>query len=188
MRLFVALDIPHDVRARISGFADRVRPVCPDARWARVEGLHITLKFIGEFPDARVPELTKTLANVKASPFDVRFENTGFFPSPKSPRVFWIGVHAGEQLPQLAEAVSEALAGIGIPREDKAYSPHLTLARAGSRREPGQDLKALAGILTKEMETFGTMTAHEFFLYRSQLGRGGSTYTKLERFELGGSG
>lgn len=188
MRLFVALDIPQDVRARISAFADRVRPVCPDARWARVEGLHITLKFIGEFPDARVPELTKTLANVKASPFDVRFENIGFFPSPKSPRVFWIGVHAGKELPQLAEAVSEALAGIGIPREDKPYSPHLTLARAGSRREPGHDLKALAGIVNKEMETFGTMTAHEFFLYRSQLGRGGSTYTKLERFELSNTG
>jgi 2'-5' RNA ligase len=184
MRLFVALDIPEDVRARISAFAARVRPLCPDARWARVEGLHITLKFIGEFPDARLPELTKTLAEVKAPPFNVRFENIGFFPSPKSARVFWIGVHAGEELPQLAEAVSESLAGIGIEREDKPYSPHLTLARTGSRKGPGQNLKALSGLLTREVETFGTMTAHEFFLYRSQLGRGGSTYTKLERFGL----
>jgi RNA 2',3'-cyclic 3'-phosphodiesterase len=89
-------------------------------------------------------------------------------------------VRAGEELPQLAEAVNETLASIGIPREDKAYSPHLTLARAGS----GHNLKALTGLLTNEMETFGTMTAHEFYLYRSQLGRGGSKYTRLERFEL----
>jgi len=184
MRLFVALDIPEDVRARISAFADRVRPLCADARWARVEGLHITLKFIGEFPDANVPELTKTLGKVKAQPFDVSFENIGFFPSPKSPRVFWIGVSGGDELPRLADAVSEALAGIGIAREEKAYSPHLTLARTGSQRGPGQNLKALTGLLTREVETFGKMTAHEFFLYRSQLGRGGSTYTKLERFEL----
>lgn len=78
----------------------------------------------------------------------------------------------------MAEAVSEALAAIGIPREDKSYSPHLTLARAGSRG----NLKALTSSV--EGEAFGRMTAQEFFLYRSQLGRGGSKYTKLERFGL----
>jgi 2'-5' RNA ligase len=186
MRLFIALDIPQEVRERISAYVERVRPLCPDARWARVEGLHITLKFIGEFPDARVPEITQALASVKAPTFHVKFECIGFFPSPKSPRVFWVGVHAGEELPQLAQAVSEALAAIGIPREDKAYSPHITLARAGSRKEPVQNLKALTGLLNEEVEAFGTMTAHEFYLYRSQLGRGGSKYTKLERFGLVG--
>ena len=178
MRLFIALDIPQNVRERISAYVERVRPLCPDARWVRVEGVHITLKFIGEIQDARVPEVSKTLAGIKARPFDVKFDNVGFFPSPKSPRVFWIGVHAGEELPRLAEAVSEALAAIGIPREDKSYSPHLTLARAGSRG----NLKELTSSV--EGEAFGTMTAQEFFLYRSQLGRGGSKYTKLERFGL----
>ncbi len=114
----------------------------------------------------------------------MKFENVGFFPSPKSPRVFWIGVHAGDGLPKLAESVSAAMENVGVAREDKAYSPHLTLARAGSKRGPDQNLKALTSLLTGEAETFGTMTAHEFFLYRSQLGRGGSTYTKLERFGL----
>jgi 2'-5' RNA ligase len=178
MRLFIALDIPQDVRERISAYVERVRSLCADARWARVEGLHVTLKFIGEIPDARVPEITRILAGIKARPFDVTFDNVGFFPSPRSPRVFWIGVDAGEELPRLAEAVSEAVAAIGIPREDKAYSPHLTLARAGSRG----NLKALTSSI--EGEAFGTMTAQEFYLYRSQLGRGGSKYTKLERFEL----
>lgn len=180
MRLFIALDIPQEVRERISAYVERVRSLCPDARWARVEGLHVTLKFIGEFPDARVPEIVKALAGINSRPFDVKFDNVGFFPSPRSPRVFWIGVSAGEELPQLAEAVSEALAAIGIPREDKKYSPHMTLARAGSRH----NLKALASLMTSEVEAFGTMTANEFFLYRSQLGRGGSKYTKLERFGL----
>jgi len=182
MRLFVALDIPQDIRARISAFAEQIRPLCPGARWARLEGLHITLKFIGEIPDAKLPEITQALAGIKASPFDVKFENVGFFPSPKSPRVFWIGVHGGNSLPKLAESVSAAMEPVGIAREDKAYSPHLTLARAGFKRGVDKNLKALTSLLPAEVETFGTMTAHEFFLYRSQLGRGGSTYTKLERF------
>jgi 2'-5' RNA ligase len=184
MRLFVALDIPQEVRARISDFSERMRPLCPGARWARVEGLHVTLKFIGEVPDAKVPEITKALAGIKASQLDLKFENVGFFPSSKSPRVFWIGVHAGDALPKLAESVSAAMEGVGIAREDKAYSPHLTLARAGFKRGLDQNLKALTSLVTGEAESFGTMTAHEFFLYRSQLGRGGSTYTKLERFGL----
>ena len=184
MRLFVALDIPQEVRAHMSSFVERIRPLCAGARWARVEGLHVTLKFIGEIPDAKLPEITKALAGIKASPFDVKFENVGFFPSPKSPRVFWIGVHGGDALPKFAESVSDAMESVGIAREDKTYSPHLTLARAGFKRGADQNLKALAGMLTGEGEMFGTMTAHEFFLYRSQLGRGGSTYTKLERFGL----
>jgi RNA 2',3'-cyclic 3'-phosphodiesterase len=180
MRLFIALDIPQDVRERISAYVERLRSLCPDARWARVDGLHVTLKFIGEVPEAKLSEITKALAEVKAGPFEVKFEGLGFFPSPKSPRAFWIGVQAGDGLPKLAEAVSAAMGSVGIAREDKAYSPHLTLARAGS----GHNLKALAGLLANDMETFGTMTAHEFYLYRSQLGRGGSKYTKLERFGL----
>lgn len=83
MRLFIALDIPQDVRERISAYVERIRSLCPDARWARVDGLHVTLKFIGEIPDARVPEVSKALAGIKARPFDVKFDNVGFFPSPK---------------------------------------------------------------------------------------------------------
>jgi RNA 2',3'-cyclic 3'-phosphodiesterase len=184
MRLFVALDIPQDVRARIAAFAENIRPLCPGARWARVEGLHVTLKFIGEVPDAKLPEIVKAVASVKSAPFEVRFENVGFFPSPKSPRVFWVGVHAGEALSELAESVSRAMETVGIAREDKPYSPHLTLARAGFKRGLDQNLMALTSLLTNEVRAFGTMSAHEFFLYRSQLGRGGSTYTKLERFGL----
>jgi RNA 2',3'-cyclic 3'-phosphodiesterase len=184
MRLFVALDIPPDVRARISAFAERVRPLSPGARWARVEGLHVTLKFIGEVPDARVSEITRALSVIKAEPFPVKFDSLGFFPSPKSPRVFWIGVQGGAALPQLAAAVNDSQSSIGIPREDKAYSPHLTLARAGFRRGLDQNLKALTSLLTTEPEEFGAMKADEFFLYRSQLGRGGSKYTRLERFGL----
>src|SRR2546430_1319435 len=133
MRLFIALDIPAEVRARLTEYMERARKLAPDARWARVEGLHVTLKFVGEFSDARLEEMKTALAAVKAAPFEVTFKGVGFFPNTKAARVFWAAVDGGEELPRLASAVDMALAGLGIAREEKPYRPHLTLARTSSR-------------------------------------------------------
>lgn len=184
MRLFIALDIPGEIRKRLADYIERLRSYAPDARWARVEGLHVTLKFIGEVKDRRVEEIKSALATVKSGGFEVTFGSTGFFPTPKAPRVFWAGVHSGDELAKLASRIDGTMEKLGIEREKKAFSPHLTLARAGTR-DP-QSLKALAPLLAAEMPPqFGTMSAHDFWLYRSQLGPGGSKYTKLQRYELG---
>lgn len=183
MRVFIALDIPVEIRARMTEYMDRARLLAPGARWARREGLHVTLKFVGQVTDARVEEIKSALRSVKTAPFAVKFASVGFFPNPKAARVFWIGVDGGEALPRLASAVDAALAQLGIVREEKAYHPHLTLARASSH--PLRELQSLLQEGPPEDETrFGTMTAREFFLYQSQPQRGGSKYTKLERFGL----
>ena len=183
MRIFIALDIPEEIRTRISEYIDRARPLVTDARWARVEGLHVTLKFIGEVSEARVLEIKTALASVKAAPFAVRFEGVDFFPNANAPRVFWAGVDGGAELPQLAFAVDAAIEKIGIAREAKPYYPHLTLARASGR--PLRALQTLASNPPPEFSSkFGEMTAREFFLYLSQTQKGGSRYTKLERFAL----
>jgi 2'-5' RNA ligase len=179
MRIFIALDIPAEVRARLTEYMERVHALAPEARWARVEGLHVTLKFVGEISDARVQEVKTALASVKAAPFAIRFEGMGFFPSAKAARVFWAAVDGGEDLPQLASATNTALAKLGIAPEEKPYHPHLTLARASVR-----PLRGLQPLLTDPPPQFGTMTAREFFLYLSQTQKGGSKYTKLERFVL----
>lgn len=179
MRIFIALDIPAEIRKRMSEYMERARSYAPDARWARVEGLHVTLKFVGEASDALVQQIKSALATIKATPFDVKFEGVGFFPNPKAARVFWIGVDGGEPLAQLAGTVDAALEKLGITREEKAYHPHLTLARASSH-----PLRELVPLLNDPPPQFGTMTAQEFFLYQSQPQKGGSKYTKLERFRL----
>src|SRR5260370_17099461 len=102
MRIFIALDIPGEIRSRIMEYLERACALAPQARWARAEGLHVTLKFIGEASDAKVEEIKGALAAVRATPFDVSFANVGFFPSPKSPRVFWIGLPAAHALPHLS--------------------------------------------------------------------------------------
>jgi RNA 2',3'-cyclic 3'-phosphodiesterase len=184
MRLFIALDIPGEVRSQLSAYMERVRGYAPEVRWPRVEGLHVTLKFVGEVGDAKAEEIKNALATVKNPRFEVTFANVGFFPNPKSPRVFWAGVEGGEALPKLASVVDQSLETTGVAREEKAFHPHLTLARAGGRVP--HSLKGLVPFVTAEAAPhFGTMTAREFWLYRSQPGPGGSKYTKLERYGLG---
>jgi RNA 2',3'-cyclic 3'-phosphodiesterase len=194
MRLFVALDIDDSIRARLSRFVEGVGGFAPDARWVRPEALHITLKFIGEKPEATLADIITTLEQIRASAFGIQLRGFGFFPTAKAPRVFWLGVAAGEQLPSLAASVDAQLEVLGIPREAHAFSPHLTLARAkGGSGSPGwrkgdrantgfQRLqKRLAAMPEPE---FGTMTAREYFLYQSRLSPKGSQYTKLAGFAL----
>ena len=185
MRLFIALDIPNEIRERLNQYVDRVRQFAPDARWARIESLHVTLKFIGEVPDAKVQEIKTALATVKAEPFQVEFKDIGFFPNPRSARVFWAGVSATEALPQLAGAVEQAVEKLGIPREKRAYHAHLTLARAPEGAASKHCFRLLQEKLAaEEPPQFGTMSAQEFFLYQSQIMRGGARYTRLQRFPL----
>ncbi|MBZ5522617.1 MAG: RNA 2',3'-cyclic phosphodiesterase [Acidobacteriia bacterium] len=184
MRIFIALDIPEEIRKSIARYVEGVRPFAPDARWTRPESLHVTLKFVGQADDAKVEEIRQALLQVKAPPLEVGFRETGFFPGARAPRVFWAGVEAPKALPALAAAIDAALEKIGIAREDKPYHPHLTLARAGSAPAANRAFRQLPPKLPAEVPQFGTMTAQEFFLYKSEPLRGGSRYTKLERFPL----
>ena len=194
MRIFIGIDLDSEVRSRIARLLEGVEGFAPDAGWARPESLHITLKFIGEQTPEQVEAITERLRRVESSLFEIRSAGYGFFPSAKAPRVFWIGIQGGPQLATLAESIDAAVAELGIPREGRPYSPHLTLARAGGRsglpkwrkgNGPNTTFAALERRLAAMSELdFGTMTAHEFILYQSQLSPGGSKYTKLQRFPL----
>lgn len=194
MRVFIALDIEDAIRDRISRFMDGVREFAPDARWVRPESLHVTLKFIGEKSAEAVEQIKEALAAVKGQPVEMGFRGHGFFPTAKSARVFWVGIESGPALASLANAVDDVTAGLGIPKEERAFNAHLTLARGGGgsgspRRQnggrPSKNFQRLQEKLSAlSAPDFGTMTAHEFFLYQSQLSRGGSRYTKIARFAL----
>jgi 2'-5' RNA ligase len=191
MRLFVALDITDDVRARIQRFIEGVSGFAPDARWVSPESLHLTLKFIGEKPEQSVGEVKTALLSISSEPLEIAFRGHGFFPGPKHARVFWIGVEAGPQLPALAAAVDSALAALKIPKETHAFSPHITLARTGAPTKSKQ-VGALShgfGRLQEKLSAlstpqFGSMTAREFFLYESKPSGKEPRYIKLASFGL----
>jgi RNA 2',3'-cyclic 3'-phosphodiesterase len=194
MRIFIGIDLDPEVRARIARFLEGVDGFAPEARWMRPESLHVTLKFIGEQTPERVEAITERLRRVEGSAVEIRSAGYGFFPTAKAPRVFWTGIQAGPQLAELAGGIDAATAELGIPREDRTFSPHLTLARAGGRSgspkwRKGDRPNAVFATLEKRLTAmgeldFGTTTAREFILYQSQLSPGGSKYTKLQRFPL----
>ncbi len=194
MRIFVGIDLESEIRAGISRFLDGVRGFAPDVRWVRPESLHVTLKFIGEQKPDRVEAIQERLRSVEGAAVEIRFAGYGFFPTAKAPRVFWIGIEGGPKLAELAADIDAAVAELGILREDRPFSPHLTLARGGGgsgspRWRQGDGPSSTFAVLDKRLAAmsaldFGTMTAREFYLYQSQLSRGGSKYTKLQRFPL----
>src|SRR5581483_296748 len=194
MRLFVALDIDDLVRERITRFIEGLRNFAPDARWVKAEALHVTLKFIGEQPESALESIKAALRTVAGSSLAIHFRGYGFFPTAKSARVFWIGMETGPQMAALAAAIDEKMPALGISKEDRPFSPHLTLARAGGgsgspRWRKGDRPNRTFQTLQEKLDPlpapeFGSMTAHEFYLYQSQLSPEGSRYTKLASFVL----
>jgi len=158
----------------------RLRPEAK-IRWSRVENLHITTKFIGEWEESRLGELAEALESI---PFEnsisIRVSGIGWFPQPHSPRILWAAVR-GEGLPELAAATGRACATLGIPTEERPYTPHLTLARIEPRGGgPPPDLAPLRrAIASLPGVDFGSFEASGFHLYRRDPVGGESRYTKL---------
>jgi 2'-5' RNA ligase len=180
MRLFVALDIPDGVRRALRELIARLKPECADARWVRPEGMHVTLKFLGETHGAKLDSITAALSPVHADrPVDLDFRGLGFFPNEFHPRVIWCGVKGSSNLASLAGSVDAALQPLGFSRESREFSPHLTLARFDSHK--GLDTFVRAANNLKSYD-FGSAQQSEFYLYQSVLKRGGAEYTRLATF------
>ncbi|HEY1866415.1 MAG TPA: RNA 2',3'-cyclic phosphodiesterase [Candidatus Acidoferrales bacterium] len=196
MRLFVALDIPEAVREALSALTKRFQGTCAEARWVRLAGAHVTLKFIGEVPAEQVERIRAALGQVRArESIELRFAGLGFFPNARRPRVFWAGVNTrearaaasleatGSALGRLAADVEKALAPVGIAPEKREFNPHITLARFNSAKR----LDTLSAAASKLADSeFGSATATEFHLYRSVLKPTGAEYTRLETYPFSG--
>jgi 2'-5' RNA ligase len=190
MRLFVALDIDSEIRRRIGEFRNQMRTLAPDVRWVGPETFHVTLQFLGE--SEKLDEIRAALQQVKGTAVPMAFRSAGFFPNPKSPRVFWIGIESNEHLQKLANSIGAALKPLGFERDAGPYKPHLTLARAGSGRpKPVRGEQSAPGLLAvrAKLESlapveFGRMTTREFCLYESKLSPTGAQYAKMARYSL----
>jgi 2'-5' RNA ligase len=181
MRLFVALDLPYEMRRNLELLLRLLQPLAR-IQWSAPANLHLTTKFIGDFPEQRMEELKAALAAVpRPGELRIAIRGLGWFPDPDRPRVLVAGIEAPAGLAGLARDTELACAGLGIAREEKEFRPHLTLARI-RRPEPLGALKAEISRLPSL--DFGVFQAESFHLYRSQLQPGGSIYTKLASFPL----
>jgi RNA 2',3'-cyclic 3'-phosphodiesterase len=184
MRLFVALELPGDVREALVALIAGLKPLCRAARWVRPEGMHVTLKFIGHaIADADAEKFaaaTAALATVKsAAPVDMRYRGVGFFPNARRPNVFWCGIQASPNLAPLLADIEQALEPLGIPCETRAFVPHLTVARF----KTPEGVRALARATEEFAEKdFGSARETAFHLFESELKPGGAEYRKIESF------
>lgn len=180
MRVFVAIDVPDGVQRALGELIAKLEKACRGARWARPEGMHVTLKFIGEAAPEKVEQIKSALRAIHSpAPVDLRFRGSGFFPNPRHPRVFWAGIEASPNLTELAESVERSLESFGIPRESRMFQPHLTLARFKS--EDGLE-RLHQGIEQLGTLEFGATRATDFYLYQSVLKPRGAEYTRLAEF------
>jgi RNA 2',3'-cyclic 3'-phosphodiesterase len=181
MRLFTGIDLREDVRERLERLLVHLR-ACAHLKWSPVYNLHVTLKFIGEWPEDKLPQLETALRSVSPrEPIPAGVKGLGWFPNPHHPRVFWVGVEGGDTLAALVKDIDAVLGPLGIPGEDRPFNAHLTLARI---KEPAP-LQALRNAIAQlESVDYGSFLVDRFYLYRSQPGSAGSIYTKLSEYPL----
>lgn len=183
MRSFIAIDLPEYLHAALAAAQQTFRAICPDARWTRTEGIHLTLKFLGNISDGRLKQVQDALYSLgPVEPFTVEVKGFGFFPNGKRPRVFWAGVLAPPALAELAGRVETQMEKLGFPREGRPYSPHLTMARFQTPR-PQPALNA--AVTQHATASLGRFEVSEFFLFESKLSPKGAEYRKLIRFPKG---
>ena len=180
MRLFVALEIPSAVRENLAAFLDSLRGISKEPRWVRPESLHVTLKFLGEVEETKVGAIRSALKEMRCEQaVTLNFRSLGFFPNEKHPRVFWAGIEASANLKILAADFDGAMEKLGIPREKRLFSPHLTLARFERTGLSEALRKAIAANVQRD---FGSLRAYEFHLIQSKLKPSGAQYTTLASF------
>jgi len=184
MRAFIAIEIPDGVKEAIAAVQARVRSAAVVASWPRPEGIHLTLKFLGEVHEVRVPQIMRalTLALSDRERFRLGLEGVGTFPNPAAARVVWLGI-VGEvgKLVALQAVVDQVMVGLGVARDDRPYTPHLTIGRIKHIRSRDAWLKGLAGSTNFELPGFDVASIR---LMRSELMPTGAKYHELGKVAL----
>lgn len=183
LRLFVAFELPPPIAAELTDYLAPLRELESGVRWVKPEKVHLTLKFLGETPVAKIAAIKAALAEVcrQSAPFTCEVAGAGTFPNPQRPQVLWVGLNDPYgRLGKLAEEVDRALHQVGFAREKRAFSPHVTLGRVRA----GRAAAAVKEIMNHPFPS-RELACEELVLMQSVLQREGAVYTALQRFALG---
>lgn len=189
IRAFIAIELSPPIQKQLEQIVlDLQQNASRHVKWVKPENIHLTLKFLGE---SRPDELDRLSAEIRpiasaARPIELRIHGLGAFPNFKRPRVIWIGVQAPPSLTRLQQALEDAAEKIGYPREERTFSPHLTLGRVNREASPAELVRLGETIAQKPVGTLGSMTVSHLILFRSVLKPAGAVYTPLACFPLNG--
>ena len=167
LRLFVAVSLPAPVQAAVSRTIQHLASALPQVRWVRPEQLHITLKFLGEVDNRQLPLICDLVQNAaqQVEGFTASLEELGTFPKGRPPRVVWLSMQQGvNELRAIHDRLDEALVELGVPREARLFTPHLTLGRVGRTQDVAAIPEALArcwpqGVLKVEVDQLDLMSS-----------------------------
>lgn len=177
VRTFICIEISESIKERIDRLQTTLKEIDAQVSWTKPSNIHLTLKFLGGVEAARIDRVRKAVqrAATGISPFEVEVSGAGCFPSPRNPRVLWVGFSVvPEALKQLYTNIEDQLAREGFPREKRKFSPHLTIGRI---RTP-HNSALVAGALIATGFTPETFDAAEVIVMRSDLKPTGSIYTR----------
>ncbi|MDZ7338850.1 MAG: RNA 2',3'-cyclic phosphodiesterase [candidate division KSB1 bacterium] len=183
VRTFIAIDIPAAQKEQIATLQGQLRALGARVTWTRPEGIHLTLKFLGDVDEGQIAQVAEAVGRAARGiePFEVSIAGTGAFPDFRRPRVLWVGVkEPSGRLKALAQAVELQLQPLGFPREGRDFSPHLTLGRVKDPRGVEPVVRAL------QQTNFvgGSFAVQEVVVMRSDLKPSGAEYTALHRIAL----
>jgi 2'-5' RNA ligase len=180
MRVFIAVDLPNEIRKTLADVQYELRDLSNSVRWVSPDSIHITLKFIGEMPEKRLEDIDDALTGFTWKTFTITVRGVGFFPGKRSPRVFWAGMEA-PTMKDMAEELDTRMERGGFDKEKRAFRPHITLARA---RDTRIDSSLVAAAEPYEQYDFGSFVADRVFLFQSTLKPSGAVYEKLKEYLL----
>ena len=185
-RIFLAIDIDDGVRGRVGAAQDDLRSCGGKIRWVAPGNMHVTLCFLGDIADDLLAEVCEAARQVASrhQPFDFDVRGVVCIPPGGRLRMLWAGVdESGGEMTRLQADLADALAGLGLPKEERRFRPHLTLARVKFMKDSGGIRSAAAG---QAQTDFGTVRAAQVTVYSSKLSAEGPTYTVLAAAALGG--
>lgn len=189
-RLFVALGLPPAVKEALAVLREDLAQGLPSLRWVRPEGIHLTLRFLGDVPVDRLDNIADALSRCPGDeagePIRVEASGLGVFPSIRSPRVLWVGFrHVPDALYRLQQRVEKAMVALGVPEERRPFSPHLTVGRFRRPLRRGE-VERLSGHLSHDARrSFGGFDVSRFSLFRSTLLPEGARYEEMGSWPLG---
>lgn len=193
IRSFIAIELPQEFLAGLMQVQEdlRTNAWAEEVRWVRPEGIHLTLKFLGDVPANRIDPISQAVAQAVAGirPFTVTAEGLGVFPNWRRPRVIWVGVGGDtEVLHTLQAQVETAMAELGFEPESRPFHPHFTLGRVRQGVSSASQKRLGAALRTHVVQRVGRMLVEEVSLMRSQLNPQGAIYTQLGVYPLENSG
>jgi 2'-5' RNA ligase len=176
IRTFVCIEIPDSIKSRVTNLQETLRNIGDRVSWTKPSNINITLKFLGDVEASRIEGAANAIERAahKISPFEIEIGGVGCFPSTRSPKVFWIGVsNMPQPLQTLHSNIEDELERLGFKRENRKFSPHLTMGRV---RGPHNSARLAEALIATGFES-ETFTATELILMRSDLDSAGSIYT-----------